>query len=136
VILILTPEYLNVLGKYTLLQKSLQQTEDRAEIEALSKALDTIYAFCDTNYSVTQIYIATSSKSLYTTMTDHIYDWVEDGGVRLTGKEANNFDEFKKVHELLGKREYGEDGGIEVKFWCRSSEENGEASALALHALK
>jgi len=119
-------------NKSGILEVSLSQTKERAEIEALSKALDTIYSICDKDYSLTSIHIAIASKSLFKTITEDIYDWVEDGGVNANGKEVKDFEILKSLHEILNEKEYGDDGGIEVKFWYRSSEENQEAAALAL----
>jgi ribonuclease HI len=118
-----------------ILEKSLPQTQSRVEIEALSKALDIIYSICDKDFSLSQIYIGTASESLYRAITDHIYGWVEDGGAQANGKEVENFVELKRLHELLEEKWYGDDGGIEVRFWETSSEENRQARALALAAL-
>jgi len=114
---------------------SQPQTQDRVDIEALSKALDAIYSICGKDYSLSSIYIAISSESLFETITDRIYDWVEDDGIGAHGKEVENFHLLKCLHELLQEKEYGDNGGIEVRFWYRPSEEMKEVRALTLEAL-
>ena len=117
------------------LESSIPQTSTRAEIEALSKCLDTIREITDKDFKLSEIKIVTDSKYLVDSFTRWIEDWAENDGCSEQGKKIAHFDTLHAIHKRLDEMEYGDDGGIECQFWLQPRELNREADALANAAL-
>ncbi|KAL7895187.1 ribonuclease H-like protein [Trichoderma sp. SZMC 28014] len=117
-----------------MLDSSLAQTSTRAEIEALSKALDIIHNLVSRDFSLQHYYIRTDSSYLAKTFSGWIQTWISNGGKKFKGKRPAHFGALRKIHERLDDMTYGDDGGIQFKFWHVPREENKEADALANQA--
>ncbi|OTA06916.1 hypothetical protein A9Z42_0077260 [Trichoderma parareesei] len=117
------------------LDATLPQTSTRAEIEALSQALDIIRHDVSEDHSLVHYHIRTDSSYLANTFSTWIYDWIKNGGMNSQGKRAAHFEVLKQIHERLDDMTYGDDGGMTFKFWLVPREENKEADALASQAL-
>ncbi|KAI9687158.1 MAG: hypothetical protein M1822_002569 [Bathelium mastoideum] len=122
----------NVCG---LIDSSIPQTSTRAEIEALSKALETIREICAKDFALTEIKIATDSSFLVNAFSLWIETWIEDNGLGSDGQPIKHFERLKEIHDVLDEMEYGDDGGIGCEFWEIPRDDNGEADALANSAL-
>lgn len=118
-----------------ILDPTLPQTSTRAEIEALSRALDIICDSISKDFSLQHYYIRTDSSYLAKTFSEWIQNWIENGGKNSEGKRPAYFGTLKKIHERLDEMTYGDDGGMQFKFWHVPREENKEADALANGAL-
>jgi ribonuclease HI len=116
---------------YGILSSSTPQTSTRAEIEALSHALEIICRITDGDYALSRIKIATDSSFLVNAMSRWIEGWIEDGGVGSNGKQVAHYQVLKRLHEKLDYMEYSDDGGRYVKFWLVGREMNRDADALA-----
>lgn len=90
---------------------------DRGDVKALAKALTTIYAIYDRDYSLNRVYIATGSDSLFEAMTDYVYDWADGKGSATNTPYAAFLHVLKSLHALMEEKQYDDEGGIEVKFW-------------------
>lgn len=122
-------------NKSAVLPADLAQTSSRAELEGLIQAVNTIEAITRTDHILQQVKIVTDSDWLYKTMTQYIWDWVDNGGLRTNGRPAKYFDEFEALHGRLEELTYGDDGGLEFKFWHVRRELNQNADRLANEAL-
>ncbi|KAL6858471.1 ribonuclease H-like protein [Trichoderma novae-zelandiae] len=118
-----------------ILDAALPQTSTRAEIEALSQALDIIRNDVSRDFSLLHYRIRTDSSYLVQTFSQWIESWIDNGGKTSRGKRAAHFEVLKKIHERLDDMTYGDDGGMEFKFWLVPREENKEADGLANEAL-
>ncbi|KAK7726418.1 hypothetical protein SLS57_003505 [Botryosphaeria dothidea] len=114
-----------------LVHPSAPQTSTRAEIEALSHALDTIHDITKADFKLSRIKVATDSSFLVNAMSTWIEGWIENGGYNAEGKRVAHFNKLNELHERLDEMEYGDDGGIEIQFWHIPREMNREADALA-----
>ncbi|KAI3336982.1 ribonuclease H-like protein [Xylariaceae sp. AK1471] len=117
------------------LEAHLPQTSSRAEIEALSHALDTVRNIAASDYSLMHVKVVSDSEYLVNAMSKWIEGWIENGGVRSRRRPIAHFEKLKAIHERLSEMEYGDDGGIVVQFWHMPREKNQEADALANRAL-
>lgn len=117
-----------------MLDKSLAQTSTRAEIEALSRALDIIRNDVSRDFSLQHYYIRTDSSYLANTFSEWIRSWIQNGGKNFKGKRPAHFGILRAIHERLDDMTYGDDGGMQFKFWHVPREENKEADALANEA--
>ncbi|KAF6810670.1 glycoside hydrolase family 5 protein [Colletotrichum sojae] len=113
------------------LHPDLPQTSSRAEIEALSRALDVVRAIRLRDQKLSAVKIATDSEFLVRAMAM----WIEDGGVNSKGKRVAHFETLRQIHERLEEMTYGEEGGLDFCFWAISREENMEAEKIANRAL-
>ncbi|CAE7010499.1 hypothetical protein CFE70_001904 [Pyrenophora teres f. teres 0-1] len=118
-------------NRYGLVPDSLPQTSTRAEIEALSQALEVIRAITDRDFELSRIKIATDSSFLVKAMSQWIETWIENGGIGSEGRRVAHFQILKQLHEMLDYMEYSDAGGREVQFWHVPRERNNEADALA-----
>ncbi|ROW09961.1 hypothetical protein VPNG_06361 [Cytospora leucostoma] len=118
-----------------LLSPDLPQTSSRAEIEALSRALDTIWVFTQDNMTLQDIKIRCDSEYLCQAMSMWMEGWIENGGLRSNGKPVAHFDKLREIQEKIDDMIYGEDGGLQIQFWHVPRAENQEADALANSAL-
>ncbi|GKT59590.1 NAD dependent epimerase [Colletotrichum tofieldiae] len=119
-----------------LLASDLPQTNSRAEIEALVKALDSLHEITSRDYSLSKIKIATDSEYLANAMSLWIGDWIENDGINARGHKVAHFETLKDLHERLDDMTYGDDGGLEIMFWPIPREENLEADKLANQAFQ
>jgi ribonuclease HI len=117
------------------LEADLPQTSSRAEIEALSHALDAVRNITKNDYSLSEVKIASDSEYLVNAMSRWIEGWIEGGGLGSRRRPVAHFGKLKAIHEKLDEMEYGDDGGIHVQFWHVPREKNQEADALANEAL-
>lgn len=117
------------------LEAALPQTSTRAEIEALSQALRIIREAISGDYSMTQYRIRTDSDFLVRAMSEWIEGWIEDDGRNAQGRPVAHYRVLKDIHERLDDMTYGDDGGMDFKFWHVPREQNREADALANQAL-
>lgn len=113
------------------LHPDLPQTGSRAEIEALSRALDVVRAIRLRDQTLSAVKIATDSDYLVRAMAL----WIEDGGVSAREKKVAHFETLRQVHERLEEMTYGEEDGLDFCFWTVSREENREAEKMANRAL-
>ncbi|KAL6881654.1 ribonuclease H-like protein [Trichoderma longibrachiatum] len=118
-----------------LLDATLPQTSTRAEIEALSQALNIIRNYVSEDYSLLHYHIRTDSSYLVNTFSTWIHDWIKNGGMNSRGKRAAHFEVLKRIEERLDDMTYGDDGGMTFRFWLVPRGENKEADALANQAL-
>lgn len=117
-----------------MLDSSHPQTSTRAEIEALSQALDIIDNMPEW-LSLQHYYIRTDSAYVVKTFSEWIQSWTENGGKNSRRKRPAHFGIIKKIHEHLDDMTYGGYGGLLFRFWQVPREENTEADALANEAL-
>jgi ribonuclease HI len=117
------------------LASNMPQTSSRAEIEALSKALDIIQEITAEDMSLQQILIVSDSEYLVRSMSEWITRWIENGGRGSNGQPVAHFATLKGIHERLDEMTYGDDGGLNFKFWHVPRAKNTEADALANQAL-
>lgn len=114
------------------LHPDLPQTSSRAEIEALSRALDVVRAIRLRDQTLSAVKIATDSEEFLVRATAL---WIEDGGVNSKGKRVAHFETLGQIHERLEEMTYGGEGGLDFCFWAISREENKEAEKMANRAL-
>jgi ribonuclease HI len=119
---------------YGMLPKSLPQTSTRAEIEALSQALDIICQITDEDLLLSEIKIVADSSFLVNAMGRWMEGWIQEDGIGSKGRRVAHFDILRQLHDKLDHMEYSDDGGRQVKFWHLPRELNGEADALAIKA--
>ena len=117
------------------LSPDLPQTSSRAEIEALSKAVDAIREVSRQSMALQDIKIRCDSESLCKAMSMWMEGWVENNGMRSNGRAVAHFDKLLEVQEKIDDMTYGDDGGLHFQFWHVPREENQEADGLANSAL-
>ncbi|KAK3945758.1 ribonuclease H-like domain-containing protein [Diplogelasinospora grovesii] len=120
---------------FDLLRPALPQTSSRAEIEALVQALRIVRDITKDDFRLQQVRILSDSEYLVNAMGRWIPEWIEAGGRRANGKPVAHYQVLKEIHEKLDDMTYGDDGGLDFKFWHISREKNREADALANQAL-
>ncbi|KAK5993979.1 Ribonuclease H1 [Cladobotryum mycophilum] len=114
-----------------LLAPSLPQTSTRAEIEALSQALLIIRESVSEDVSLQEIRIISDSQFLVKAMSVWIEDWVENDGCNAGGRPIAHYEILKEIYDHLEEMTYGDDGGMDIRFWHVARERNKEADALA-----
>jgi len=117
------------------LDAGVAQTNSRAEIEALSQALDIIKHFSSRDYSLQDIKIRCDSEYLCQAMAMWMEGWIENGGRRSNGRPVAHFDKLKEIHDKIDEMTYGDDGGLRFGFWHVPRESNRAADELANQAL-
>lgn len=117
-----------------LLDPSYPQTSSRAEIEALLQALNIIQRDISKDMSLIEIRIKSDSLYLVRAMSEWIEGWIENHGRNDEGRPVKHYAALKGIHERLDEMEYGDDGGIDFKFWHVPREQNREADELANQA--
>ncbi|CAO2650720.1 Nn.00g020120.m01.CDS01 [Neocucurbitaria sp. VM-36] len=122
-------------NSYGLMPATFPQTSTRAEIAALSQAIDTIDKVTARDFKLSEIKIATDSSFLVDAMSKWMEQWIENEGVGSSGTQVAHFEILEQLHEKLDYMEYSDDGGREVQFWQIPREMNREADALANRAL-
>lgn len=117
------------------LSPSCPQTSSRAEIEALSWAIDAIRGITHGDMTLQEIKIRSDSEYLCQAMSMWVGGWIEDDGLRPNGQPVAHFEKLKEIHEALDEMTYGDGGGLQFQFWHVPRGENREADALANSAL-
>jgi ribonuclease HI len=117
------------------LSPSCPQTSSRAEIEALSQAIDAIRGICHGDMTLQEIKIRSDSEYLCQAMSMWVGGWIGDNGIRPNGQPVAHFGKLKEIHEAIDEMTYGDDGGLHFQFWHVPREDNREADALATSVL-
>jgi ribonuclease HI len=117
------------------LAPAIQQTSSRAEIEALSQALDIIAEVTAGDMTLQEVRIMSDSEYLVMAMSVWISEWIEAEGENASGRPVAHFSKLKAIHERLDEMTYGDNGGLDFKFWLVPREKNTKADALAEQAL-
>ncbi|KUI72376.1 Ribonuclease H1 [Cytospora mali] len=117
------------------LSPGLPQTSSRAEIEALSKAVDTIRELSNQDMTLQEIKIRCDSEYLCQAMSMWMEGWMENDGLRSNGQAVAHFDKLLEIQNKIDDMTYGDEGGLHFQFWNVPREENREADALANSAL-
>lgn len=117
------------------LSPSCPQTSSRAEIEALSQAIDAIRGIAHGDMTLQEIKIRSDSEYLCQAMSMWVGGWIEDDGLRPNGQPVAHFEKLKEIHEAIDEMTYGDGGGLQFQFWHVPRGENREADALANSAL-
>ncbi|KAM0255764.1 hypothetical protein ACHAQJ_005434 [Trichoderma viride] len=117
-----------------LLDAALPQTSTRAEIEALSQALRIIRSDISGDFSLQDYLIRTDSAYLVRTFAELVQNWADNGGRGYRGKKVAHFEVIMDIEERLNDMTYGDEGGMQFRFWPVPREENSEADTLANQA--
>ncbi|KAI1140063.1 ribonuclease H-like protein [Hypoxylon sp. FL0543] len=117
------------------LDSTLPHTSTRAEIEALRQLLRIIQQELAWNVLLKNYYIRTDSDSLMRAMAELMEGWTADGGRNARGQPVRHYQVLKEIHDRIDDMTYGDEGGMEFKFWHVPREQNREADALANAAL-
>ncbi|KAI1496875.1 ribonuclease H-like domain-containing protein [Biscogniauxia marginata] len=118
-----------------LVKPDLPQTNSRAEIEALSQALHIIQEVISQDLSLHHIRIRSDSDYLVKAMSEWIEGWIKKGGRSAQRRRVAHYPVLKEIHERLNEMAYGDDGGMDFKFWHVPREKNKGADMLANRAL-
>lgn len=118
-----------------LLGPELPQTNSRAEIEALSRAVDSIRELSSRDMALQDVKIRCDSEYLCQAMAMWMERWVEGGGRRADGRAVAHYDKLLEIHGKIDEMTYGDDGGLHFQFWNVPRGENREADELANSAL-
>ncbi|KAK6502458.1 hypothetical protein TWF506_003041 [Arthrobotrys conoides] len=118
-----------------LITSDVAQTSNRAEIEALIKALDIIQIIANKDMSLSDLIVLTDSEYLVKAITEWVYIWEGREGMTSKGTLAVHFHLLKRVRDRLDWMEYSDDGGIQCRFWLIDRNQNVEADKLANLAL-
>jgi ribonuclease HI len=116
---------------FGLLDSSLPQTSNRAEIEALVQAIKVLKLITANDIKVQDIKIATDSEYLANAIALWMDGWKEDGGVKSNGEPVAHFEVLEEICSTLDEMEFGDDGGIECQMWRIGRDENAAADLLA-----
>jgi ribonuclease HI len=119
-----------------LLDPSLPQTSDRAEIEALTQALRAIKQIADNDYSVSEVKIANDSRYLTDGICFRVNAQKNDETISSEEYPVANYDLLEDIRGTLDAMQYGDDGGIECQMWLVTSHMNVDADRLANRAFK
>ncbi|KAK6339781.1 hypothetical protein TWF718_009175 [Orbilia javanica] len=114
-----------------LIASDVAQTSNRAEIEALIKALDIIQIITNKDMSLSNLVIITDSEYLVKSLTEWVYIWEKREGMTSKGTPAAHFHLLKQIRDRLDWMEYSDDGGIRCQFWLTDRNHNVEADKLA-----
>ncbi|OTA54797.1 ribonuclease H-like protein [Hypoxylon sp. EC38] len=117
------------------LESTLPQTSTRAEIEALSQALHIIRRDLAEDLTMQQFRIRTDSDFLVKAVSEWIEGWIARERRNARGRPIEHYQVLKNIHERIDDMTYGDDGGMDFKFWHVPRERNQEADALANQAL-
>ncbi|KAI0836607.1 ribonuclease H-like protein [Hypoxylon sp. FL0890] len=117
------------------LEPTLPQTSTRAEIEALSQLLRIIREEFTGDFTMQEFRIRTDSDFLMRAMSEWMDDWIASGGRGAQGRPVAHYKVLKELHDRIDDMTYGDDGGMDFKFWHVPREQNQEADALANQAL-
>lgn len=108
-------------------------TNQKAELHALSRALDTVEQKFGDNFTISRLLIITDSTYLVDGLTKHVWDWEYKGYKNAKGKNVVNGEAFRELHGRIGKLE---EDGMDVCFWAVERGWNTEADRLANAALE
>ncbi|KAH7155926.1 hypothetical protein EDB81DRAFT_645718 [Dactylonectria macrodidyma] len=114
-----------------LLDPKLPQTGRRAEIAALSKALDKLEHIIACDLHLQEIYFVSDSPYLVRAMVELIDGWIENRGRTEEGQKVPHYEALKTIHERIDELTYGDEGGVDFKFWLVPPQKNRNAHAFA-----
>ncbi|KAI1454939.1 ribonuclease H-like protein [Annulohypoxylon moriforme] len=115
-----------------LLHCMLPQTSSRAELEALSQALDVVEEIHINHPELTEVRIASDSMYLVNTIAIWIWEWKQNGGIMTNRRKAKHYSDICEIHDRL-ERMWSR--GCTVKFWYNQHCMNRGANELADRAL-
>ncbi|KAK3323058.1 hypothetical protein B0H66DRAFT_602472 [Apodospora peruviana] len=116
-----------------LLPEEIEQTSTRAEIEALSRGVETVREIMLEKAYVKDVYIATDFKPPVNAMTVWMSTWLKNGGRRTNGAEVAHFPLLVDIFLRLNAIFYaagGEGQGKPVKLRYIPRKRNMEADRL------
>ena len=124
-------------NKCGILPPNLPQTNSRAEIEAISQALDIIQKIVvdAKDYTLQKIYILSDSQYVVNALTAWWARWMENGGKTAAGQQVAHLEKLKEIQRRIGQIGEADGGMRQVKLWHIRRERNKEADALANRAL-
>lgn len=117
------------------LSPSCPQTSSRAEIEALSQAIDAIKVITHGDRTLLEIKIRSDSEYLCQAMSMWVGGWIKNDGLKQNGQPVAHFEKLKEIHEAIDEMVRGCLVGMQLQFWHVPRGENREADALANSAL-
>lgn len=123
---------LNSNGTLEVSDSSSPLTNQKAELYALRKALDTVEEKFGDNMTISRLVVITDSTYLVEGLTKHVWEWEYKGYKNAKGKDVVNGEVFKELHKRIGKLE---SDGMDVCFWAVERGWNLEADELANKAL-
>ncbi|KAJ7143842.1 ribonuclease H-like domain-containing protein [Mycena epipterygia] len=104
------------------------QTSQRAEILAATKALRKALTLLENVTSVGKIVLLCDSQYVVGAMTQWVFAWKDNGWKNANGGPVENKDDFKELDATI---EQLEEEGLDVLFWLVGRENNTEADQLA-----
>ncbi len=117
------------------LPPEFSQTSFRAEIEALSQALDIVRGITDGDMRLQEVRILSDSNQIVNAMTIFMQNWILNGGRTVMGHPVAHFHRLEEIHDRLDDMTYGDNGGLDFKFFHICRAKNRDADALANQAL-
>ena len=123
---------MNSNGTLEVSDSSSPLTNQKAELYALRKALDTVEEKFGDNMTISRLVVITDSTYLVEGLTKHVWEWEYKGYKNAKGKDVVNGEVFKELHKRIGKLE---SDGMDVCFWAVERGWNLEADELANKAL-
>ncbi|GFP57275.1 hypothetical protein ACSS6W_010457 [Trichoderma asperelloides] len=122
-----------------LLDPGLPQTESRAEIEALLRAMRVVKdRIISDGFHPRRCFIKTHSLYIQQVFPGPIRRWAAAAGRNIYGEKLLYFQLLMDIESLMrdvGNRGEGGEGGTNVLIWCAATEENREADELAVLAI-
>ena len=114
-----------------------QQTNNIAEIEALSQALDIIQEIVidARDYAVRRIYILTDSEYVVKCLTLWWAKWMANGGINAAGKPVAHLEKLREIQDRMDNMERAGVVQRRIKLCHIRRERNTRADALANLAL-
>ncbi|KAH0564836.1 hypothetical protein GP486_001772 [Trichoglossum hirsutum] len=114
-----------------LLPTNARLTSQRAEIYAAQQAIDVLRTYVRL-FRHQRIIIITDSDYLTKSMSEYVYNWVNNGWMNAKGTPVVNGRSLEKLHDTIADLE---SEGKRVRFWRVSRDQNQEADDLANEAL-
>ena len=123
----------------TLCDCCLPHTNQKAELEAVVRAVDEIMPTADGTMlddfrSLTRVVIVLDSDFVFKAMTDYIYKWEKNGFKNARGREVSDSLMFRALQSSITELET--EHKIQVQFWRVGREFNGDADNLAKQAFQ
>ncbi|KAI0377122.1 ribonuclease H-like protein [Hypomontagnella monticulosa] len=109
---------------------SIPQTSQRAEIEALAQALDTIHEIASVVHRgrlVGQVIIYSDSTYVVNSMSHWVRDWVHNGGVTYQGQPVAYFQKWRDVNAHLNSLFHDLGICVDVRHVPRQRNRNADA---------
>ncbi|KAF5019429.1 hypothetical protein F66182_8558 [Fusarium sp. NRRL 66182] len=119
-----------------LLPWNAPQTSSCGEIMALIRALDIIEDELATDFSLRRIIIVSDSLYLVRAMSEWMDTWIDNRGRKTDGQRVAHWGAWKSIRHRIDDMTYGENGGLEFKFWHVARDSNRDADELARSAFE